>query len=52
MTAYSAVQIHKPDLVLVLGDQLDEGGLPTPQSDWEVCMLLHIIKGMRVKMIK
>lgn len=36
MTALSAVQVHDPELVLVLGDQLDEGGLPTPQSDWEV----------------
>lgn len=36
MTAYSAVQVHQPDLVLVLGDQLDEGGLPTSQGSWEV----------------
>uniref|UniRef100_K3WEE3 Calcineurin-like phosphoesterase domain-containing protein n=1 Tax=Globisporangium ultimum (strain ATCC 200006 / CBS 805.95 / DAOM BR144) TaxID=431595 RepID=K3WEE3_GLOUD len=34
MTAHSAVDVHQPDLVLVLGDQFDEGGLPTPQSDW------------------
>lgn len=46
MTAYSAVQVHQPDLVLVLGDQLDEGGLPTPQSDWEVCYLLCMKKDM------
>ncbi|KAF1315024.1 Metallophosphoesterase 1, partial [Globisporangium splendens] len=32
----SAVDVHQPDLVLVLGDQFDEGGLPTPQSDWAV----------------
>lgn len=46
MTAYSAVQVHQPDLVLLLGDQLDEGGLPTPQSDWEVCCLLCMKQDM------
>lgn len=36
MTVLSALLVHRPELVLLLGDQLDEGGLPTPQRDWEV----------------
>lgn len=47
MTASSAVAVHDPDLVLVLGDQFDEGGLPTPQSDWEVSNAIATICASR-----
>lgn len=32
----AAVAVHQPDLVLVLGDQFDEGSRPTPDADWQV----------------
>ncbi|TYZ60974.1 hypothetical protein PybrP1_005329 [[Pythium] brassicae (nom. inval.)] len=49
MTALSAFQVHRPELVLVLGDQLDEGGLPTPQRDWEeyVARFKHVTSSLR-----
>ncbi|RLN63281.1 hypothetical protein BBJ28_00006387 [Nothophytophthora sp. Chile5] len=35
-SARAAVDVHKPDVALVLGDQFDEGTRWTPDSDWEV----------------
>ena len=34
-SARAAVDVHDPTLVLVLGDQVDEGGRRTPRSDWD-----------------
>ncbi|DBA01182.1 TPA: hypothetical protein N0F65_002317 [Lagenidium giganteum] len=36
MSIRAALDVHLPDMVLVLGDQFDEGGLPTPQDTWNV----------------
>lgn len=40
LASSAAVAVHQPDLVLVLGDQFDEGGLPTASTDWEVGALV------------
>ncbi|CAH0479649.1 unnamed protein product [Peronospora belbahrii] len=34
-SARAAVDVHNPDVALVLGDQLDESSRYTPKSDWD-----------------
>ncbi|CAH0487177.1 unnamed protein product [Peronospora farinosa] len=34
-SARAAVDVHNPEIVLVLGDQFDEGSRWTPTSDWD-----------------
>ena len=40
MSMQSILWVHRPHVLLILGDQLDEGGYPTPQSDWDVSIIL------------
>jgi hypothetical protein len=42
------VHVHRPDVVLVLGDQLDEGGYPTSDPDYEVrCTYINVSAASR-----
>ncbi|KAG1703786.1 hypothetical protein DVH05_006799 [Phytophthora capsici] len=35
MAARAAVDVHKPEVALILGDQFDEGTRWTPRADWD-----------------
>jgi predicted phosphodiesterase len=36
MSFKASMEVHRPDVVLILGDQFDEGGFPTTQEDWDI----------------
>ena len=44
----AAVDVHRPDVALVLGDQFDEGGPWTSKSDWNEYAARFVRAGARL----